>query len=83
MRTAPTEPERRADGICARRGCRRPLVAGPPRTMPKQLRAVFIAELAADPFCSSSCARAHHRCALPATEAQKAQQRRYRDEMAE
>lgn len=58
--TVRTDPPRRTDGYCARPGCMRRLPAGPPKTMPKSLRPMFVEALAADPFCSSVCARLYH-----------------------
>lgn len=60
------DPDRRVDGLCAREGCGKRLAAGPPKSMPKHLRETFVPVLAADPFCSGQCARAHHKVPGPA-----------------
>lgn len=59
-----TEPPKREDGACTQ--CGKSLIAGPPKSMPKVLRPMFIEALAAEPFCSAPCARAFHGVPGPA-----------------
>lgn len=55
-----SDPPRRADGHCARPGCGKRLVAGPPKTLPKSLRPMFMEALAREPFCSTVCCREYY-----------------------
>ncbi len=54
------DPPVRTDGLCATPGCGKRLISGPPKTMPKALRALFVAELAREPYCSTRCCREWH-----------------------
>jgi hypothetical protein len=60
--TSPTDPPVRADGRCH-------VCKGPrgkiPKTLVKRTARDLAAALAADPFCSSACARRFYGCPLP------------------